>query len=248
MHRRRLLGSAALVGLLAPLLALSAAPAQAEQSRYWAFPSCQAIRAHVPLAQDGNYTLSNNGRTFTVYCHDMAGAPREYIDLANTGPSVNFSQYTAGGFSPGTSVRTTFSKLRVDPATLTVDIGDLTFASSSGALRHGGQWVTSMPYGVAASCLGSGDAQGIGNINLQGTPYRLNNAFTVGGFQPGGWTSVLPGNQVADVRGGGACGWNGPAPALYNPFNPAPGQYHLQLGCAQGPVYTAQRAFCTPAG
>lgn len=244
MNRRRMLFAAVVTGALMPLLATTV-PAQADQAVNWAYPSCQAVRANVPGAQDGEYTLSNGGRTFTVYCNDMAGTPREYIDLAATGPNSNYSQYTAGGFAPGTNVRTTFRKLRIDPSTLMVDIGDLTFASSTGALRHGGQWVTSLPYGVAASCLGSGDSQGTGNVDLQGTPYQLDNAFAVGGFQPGGWASVSPNSQVADVRGGGVCGWNGPAPALYNPFNPAPGDYHLRLTCAPRTAVLGQREFCT---
>lgn len=74
----------------------------------------------------------------------MAGTPREYLDLAATGENQNFSQYTAGGASPGTNI---------DPTTLTVDVGDLTFATSTGKLQHSSvtrgpssPYVTSMPY------------------------------------------------------------------------------------------------------
>jgi len=35
------------------------------------------------------------------------------------------------------------------------------------------------------------------------------------------------------LKGGGFCGWITPAPALFNPFNPSPGEYHLQLSCAR---------------
>lgn len=247
MCRRRLLGSAFLVSLLAPLLAMTAAPAQADPVQLL-FPTCQDIRTHLLRVPDGDYMLSNNGRIFTVYCYDMAGAPREYLNLASVGSNVNYSQYTAGGAAPGTDVRTAFSKLRVDPATLTVDTGDLTFASSTGSLFHGGQQVTAMPYGVAMSCLGFGNTQGIGNVDLRGTPFQVDNGFLVGGYQAAGAANISPDNQLVDLHGGGYCGWEAPAPAAYNPFNPLPGEYHLKLSCAQNPVVTAQRQFCVQAG
>src|SRR5262249_24465071 len=100
--------------------------------------SCQGVRTFAPNAPDGDYLLFNNGRLITVYCADMSTAPKEYIDLGRTGPNVNFSQYTAGGASPGTSVRTTFTKLRIDPATLKADSGDRAFAASAGSLLHSG--------------------------------------------------------------------------------------------------------------
>jgi hypothetical protein len=49
-------------------------------------------------------------------------------------------------------VRTAFTRVRIEPTTLAVDIDDLTFASSSGALNHGNDLVTAMPYGVAEGC------------------------------------------------------------------------------------------------
>ncbi|HKS47229.1 MAG TPA: GON domain-containing protein [Amycolatopsis sp.] len=246
MKRRGSGRSAFLLALLASLLALGALPAHADPVT-WLFTSCQDVRTHILRAPDGEYVLSNSGRVFTVYCHDMAGTPREYIDLTGTGPNTNFSQYTAGGAAPGTDVRTTFTKLRVDPATLTVDIGDLTFASSTGSLLHGGQTVTGMPYGVAMSCVGPNNAAGAGNIDLRNTPYQVANAFVVGGFAATGSATVSPDNQVINLRGGGYCGWVTPAPAMYNPFNPSPGNYHLKLACAPTAPATPQRPFCVNA-
>ncbi len=87
----------------------------------------------------------------------MAGTPREYLTLMNTGGDFNFSQYTAGGATPGypsprESVRTNYYKIRIDPETLLVDIGDGTFSITTGTLWHSettrGQIypVYSMPY------------------------------------------------------------------------------------------------------
>ena len=216
-----------------------------------AFPftaaSCKDIHNSHPHAPDGNYILFNNGNLFTVYCYDMTGTPREYIKLATTGPTANFSQYTAGGASPGTNVHTTFTRLRIDPATLMVDIGDLTFASSTGSLRHGSTTVTSMPYGVAMSCTAPQSANGVGNINLEGTPFEVGSTFVAGGFQAAGSATVSPDHQMVALKGGGYCGWISPAPPLFNPFNPAPGEYHFQLSCAQT-VIPKTRQFCVHIG
>lgn len=230
-----------LLFILALAIAVPAAcaiPAQAAaKSAHTAFAaipgSCQSIHHRNHHARDGRYVLFNNGNLFTVYCYDMRGNPREYIKLAATGPNANFSQYTAGGASPGTDVRTTFTRLRIDPATLTVDIGDLTFASSTGSLRHDSTTVTSMPYGVAMSCISPQNASGVGNIDLEGTPFQVDSTFVVGGFEAAGSATVSPDHQVAALKGGGFCGWITPAPALFNPFNPSPGEYHLQLSCAR---------------
>lgn len=208
--------------------------------------SCAAIHSQRPHARDGDYIIFNDNTLFTVYCYDMAGTPREYITLAQTGTDENYSQYTAGGASPGTNVRTMFTKLRIDPATLTVDIGDLTFASSTGTLNHSGSgtMVTSMPYGTAMSCVSPGDSSGAGNIDLHGTPFQVAGTFALGGFIPAGSAVVSTDNQQVTLAGGGYCGWISPAPAMYNPFNPSPGEYQLQLSCAASEATAATHQFC----
>lgn len=66
-----------------------------------------------------------------------SGAPAEYLTLAD--PGSNFAQYTAGGYSPGTNVRTQYSRVRLLPGTLQIDISDQRYASSTGgSLNHGG--------------------------------------------------------------------------------------------------------------
>lgn len=192
--------------------------------------SCAEIRAALPVAGDGNYVLVNDSRLLPVYCHDMAGTPREYVTLN----AQNFSQYTAGGASPGSDVRTTFSKVRIDPATLTVDIADLTFATSTGRLQHGVDTVTSMPYGVAMAC--TGGPAGVGRVDLTATAFVLADSFVTGGFSPQGGAVKSADGRAADLTGGGYCGWISPAPALYNPYNPSAPTYRLELAC--GP-YTA---------
>jgi hypothetical protein len=230
------------------LLAIGEIPAHAAPETSGLFGNCQDIKTAIPGAKDGNYILYDNNTLFTVYCYDMASTPSEYISLGETGQNQNYSQYTAGGASPGTNVRTTFTRLRIDPATMTVDIGDLTFASSTGSTSNGATIITSMPYGVAMSCTAPQAADGTGNIDLENTPFQVDNTFTVGGYLPAGSATVSADNQVVNLTGGGYCGWITPSPYIYNPYNPQPGMYHLKLSCAQDPVVLENGQFCLSLG
>ncbi|WP_245614223.1 GON domain-containing protein [Actinokineospora inagensis] len=211
-------------------------PAASASTSAGLLDSCAALHSFLPGVPDGEYTLATNHSLLGVYCYDMAGKPREYLDLTNVGAGANFSQYTAGGASPGTNVRTSFTKLRVDPQTLTVDINDLTFAKSTGTLNHGGQSVTSMPYAVAMGC----GSQGVGNIDLRGTAFSVANAFQSGGFQANGTATPTSNGQAVDLSGGGFCGWIAPAPGLYNPFNPQGANSILKLRCTPDGLFRPQ--------
>ncbi|MBN1138299.1 MAG: tandem-95 repeat protein [Anaerolineae bacterium] len=190
--------------------------------------SCRDIRAADPTAEDGEYTIYPQGKVFAVYCHDMAGTPSEYLSLVNTGETSNFAQYTAGGSSPGTNVRTTYDRVRIDPYTLLVDIGDQTFAHSMGSLTHGTIVVTSMPYGVAADCLDWGSDDGVANIDLRGTPFAVSEPFLLGGYEAAGQAVFNASSQVVDLVGGGYCGWIQPDPYLSAPYNDQ-GGFQLDL-------------------
>ncbi len=193
------------------------------------FPtSCQEIRDADPTAPDGDYVIYPNDQVFTVYCHDMAGTPREYLSLVNTGESFNFSQYTAGSASSGTDVRTYYYKLRIDPNTLLVDIGDQTFAASTGSLTHGDDEVTSMPFGVAMDCLANFSQAGVANIDLRGTPFAVADPFVIWGFNAAGSAELSSSRQVVDLTGGGYCGWIQPDPPMDIPYN-STGGFRLDL-------------------
>lgn len=175
------------------------------------FASCVEIRAADPSAGDGDYTLFV-GQAFDVYCHDMAGTPTEYLTLVNTGPNTNYSHYTAGGSAGGVpgvdDVRTNYTRVRLDPATLLVDTGDKTFATSTstGVIVNNGT-VTSMPYASAMDCLAPYTQTGIGNVDLRGTPFKVASSFAVDGFSAAGTFVQTDNNQVANLTGGGSCGW-----------------------------------------
>lgn len=172
--------------------------------------SCADV-ADEPGAVDGEYTLYIGGdaeKPWTAYCVDLAGEARTYLTLVAVGSDRNFAQYTAGGAASGTDVRTVFTRVRIDPSSLLVDIDDLSFASSTGQLQHGGDLVTAMPYGAASSC--DHTASGVANVDLTGTPFKLADPFCTGGFQATGGVVFSQGDQVADVTGGGYCGWSSP--------------------------------------
>lgn len=176
---------------------------------YGACSPCALVRVLDPAAADGEYPLPVGGdpaQVVSIYCHDMAGEPREYLTLVEVGPDRNFSQYTAGGPAPGTDVRTRFERVRLDLATLVVDGADYTFATSSGQLLHSQQPVTELPYAVAMGCW-QGSAVGVGNVDLRGTPFAVMGSPCVGGFQPFGSTLWSALDQVVDISGGGFCGW-----------------------------------------
>ena len=191
--------------------------------------TCQDIRNANPTAGDGLYTLfidHDPAKPWKAHCHAMNSAPAEYLNV-KVGPSVNFSQYTAGGAVSGTNVRTQYGKIRIDPVTLEVDISDQTFSTSSGQLTHGSESVTSMPFGVAMSC--DAAASGVANIDLTGTPFAVSaDEFLQGGAGSSGSATYSSDSRVVNLTGGGFCGWTCASPATYNPFNDA-GDFQLDL-------------------
>jgi hypothetical protein len=184
--------------------------------------SCADVKARVPAAADGPFTLylgGDAGKPWTAFCAHMATTPVEYLSLQGN----NSAQYTAGGGSPGMSVRTTYTKVRFDPAALRIDIRDRAYATSQGTLNHSGEgtMVTSMPFAVAMDCLGNKSNAGVASIDLTGTPFALVNAnqFARGGNMSDGAVALSSNNQRATLTGGGNCGWLAPNGAPINPFN-----------------------------
>ena len=182
---------------------------------------CADIKAANPAAADGEYLIVPNLKPFRVYCHDMGGSPREYLSLANTGGGFNYSLYgnVAGG--PPANVTTHYTRIRIDPATLLVNIGDQTFSASAGwDCCIGWTPVVSMPYAQASSCWGGADP-GSANVDLTGLPFIVDDVFTVRGWGPYGsangtnlpedFSAVAIQSAVVNLTGGGFCGGIGPS-------------------------------------
>jgi hypothetical protein len=197
--------------------------------------TCADVKAHVQAAADGDYTLylgGNASKPWTAFCAHMATTPLEYLSLTG----ANYAQYTAGGASPGTDVRTTYTKVRFDPATLKIDIGDRAYATSQGMLDHSGSgtMVTSMPFAVAMDCRAANSRTGAALIDLTATAFALTgaNEFAEGGNNANSSVQLMNNNQRATISGGGFCGWNAPTGSPVDPFND-----NVTAGALLGVVY-----------
>ncbi len=198
---------------------------------YWGFPppsafaataaTCAEVKVGLPDAIDGNYVLHIDGHDIEIYCHDMDGTPKEYINLVFTGPNDNFSSYPKYSDFDGPGVLTIFHKLRLNVSTLMVDTVDYTFAESEGYVTHGAR--TEIPYGVARSCDSS--SNGYANINLKGTPFTVvPNQYLTGGIVSDHSNTYSAANQVVDLSVSGYCAWIAPEST-----DEAPGGEVLQL-------------------
>jgi len=191
--------------------------------------TCAAIEAVQPGGGDGNVTLYVAGdpaKPWTAFC----SGGLEYLTLP-AGAAENYAQYTARA-GQGTDVRTTFSRIRLIPSTLMVDISDQKFATSTGQLTHPSMppvTVTSMPYAIAMDCVANNSQTGVANIDLTGTPFVVTDLFELGGFKAAGTKAPSNGGRIVALTGGGFCGWSAPAPAPSNPFNAIPSAPILDL-------------------
>ena len=211
-------------------------------------PDCATIHDVNPAAGDGQYLISPGGKTFSVYCHDMAGNPREYLTLVNTGGNFNYSNHGNVGGGDPTPVTTHYTRVRLDPVTLLVNIGDETFSTSEGSdCCYDNTPVTSMPYATAGSCNDWFGLHGTANVDLNGTPFIVDDVFTVGGWDTLGGVNgievfasrgvmipIAAQGAVVNTHAGGGCG-------SVSPKFPAggintDGGFDLQLAFTGGPV------------
>jgi hypothetical protein len=124
---------------------------------------------------DGPQTLYVDGdksMPWSAYCVGMTSdEPIEFIELApysQTGEGANYSEFSeptgpgageGSGNTPNFKVRTQYQRVRIDPATLTIDVTNKAFARSTveptGADHVSvalAQAVGFMPFGVAMQC------------------------------------------------------------------------------------------------
>ena len=187
--------------------------------------SCEQLRADDPTLTNGNRKLfisADKTKPFDVYCHMAVIPALTYLNLTKTAATENFSQFTIGGAASGTTVKTNYTKVRIDTGTLRIDTNDKRFATSVGAVTIPGNNVTSMPYGTAMGCM-TGNANGLANIDLTGTSFApAASSLALGGTTPTGVSTPVANGQlrVLSLTGGGNCGWHAPTGAT-NPYNAA---------------------------
>jgi hypothetical protein len=198
--------------------------------------NCADVKARLGTSMDGTYPIDPDGdgtqyKPFEVFCHAMDTAtPTEYLVLQRTTqqpsqPSSNYATYVNtvahGACTCGCGVITRlFSKVRIDPSTLVVDVMDRTFAEFAdiGPITcvnsHPGCAWSDPQYALAASCEGEGDASGRANIDLRDMDFHVAGSdttiFAMGGFRPGAGTALFDvDRKVVNLAGGGDSGWYG---------------------------------------
>jgi hypothetical protein len=190
--------------------------------------SCTELHQQNPSAPDGEYTLNLQGHSAHIYCTGMFSTPKEYITLALTGPSSNYSffpgQHVLHGYQyglvVGTDAWTSYLKIHIDPVTLVVDQNDFTFINPISIGSNGNDWTNpnfnptprTAAYANASDCYKSWSSRGRANVNLTGTDFAIDDSvtFATGGFAANGNYTMDAGRQVVSMTGGGWCGGTGP--------------------------------------
>ncbi len=169
--------------------------------------NCSNIKQTDPEAKDGEYDIfihQNESLPLTVYCHNMTDIPTAYLTLATNSENQNFSSIVVAG----ETIRTDFSKIRINLASLTIDRTDYTFA----ALAEDAPTEQKIrDYGSAIGCdrTGAGGSVGIANIDLSGTPFALDDSvqFVIRGNDASGEMNISNDRKMADLSVTGNCGW-----------------------------------------
>lgn len=192
--------------------------------------TCADIAAAQPGAHDATFTLYVGGdaaKPWLAYCADLATAPAEYLPLVNTFFGANMATFPTTVGNGGSSVGTSYTKLRIDPISLEVDIDDMRFAESQGSHAVPGttEIATSVSFGVAINCNDWFDAGAA--IDLGGTPFRYDGAFS-----SGSQVTADAAHQVFKITATGNCGANGPGTLPAMPMNGRTGQV-MQLTYAK---------------
>jgi hypothetical protein len=187
--------------------------------------SCADLKANFGSSVDGSYMIQPTGKKpFIVYCKDLATAPKEYLTLVFT----NGSGYSASNYSGYycnnclAEARNYFEKVRIDPATLLVDVSDTTFSAWSATVPSDTScWATiggacgtvrNEWYAHAGNCILNG-APNSGNVDLRGTTFSIDPSVTtvVEGDSPYGSATFSADRTVLSLTGGGDCGDIAPA-------------------------------------
>ncbi|HEX4684972.1 MAG TPA: PKD domain-containing protein [Gemmatimonadaceae bacterium] len=177
--------------------------------------SCAAIATAHPGSADGNYAVRNAaGNTFVVYCAGMSGSPVAYLTLPTQGSASNFGSWSVPNSSSPSTITTWYSRVQFDVDQLQIVTDDHTFAHSNNSHVPGpGVDLDWWDFGNAAGCSWGDD--GGANVDLNGTPFSINDMIYVDGWFPTGsingvyygWgDGTLVTGKSMNLTGGGDCG------------------------------------------
>lgn len=178
------------------------------------YKTCKEIQLSENQTSDGDYIIDPDGEgdnePFEIYCHDMSTVePKEFLNLVNVGENYNYSLYKSGGARTGEDVITHYTKIRIDLETLIVDRSDATFSSTTGKLYYNGNPAeTYAYYGKAWDCIAYNSSEGRANIDLTGTPFKIDDKVLFDPQSSHSWygdgtTSIEQNRQVVNTTGGG---------------------------------------------
>jgi hypothetical protein len=198
--------------------------------------SCTEVKARLSTATDGVYPIDPDGlgvsyKPFDVFCAEMASAsPKEYLELRRTTPpsgtpSSNYATYFSvmvhQEFQCPCGILTmVFTKIRINPVTLVVDVSDRTFAVFT-TTTNAACWQTEpgcqnagypvIPaYATARSCVTSDTMSGRANVDLRDMAFHVAGVdasmFEPEGFLGAGVATIDTDRKQVDLQGGGDCG------------------------------------------
>lgn len=185
-----------------------------------ALATCAAWRTQGVTA-DGVQLLDPDGsgpmKAFPAYCHDMAGTPQAFLELAHTAltgwPGANTGTSNEPSCKCGSKVNVSFSKVLLRTGDLTLIGSDTTFRDNGGCADPTPDcWAPFMSYGEARDCVGNVPRTGNFDLDLRGTPFHIHPSavFEASGFNADGQVTVSEDRKRASVTGGGYCGGFGP--------------------------------------
>lgn len=162
--------------------------------------SCKDINDVNQASNDGNYTLYYNrdaAKSWTAWCKGMGsgGNPVEYLTL----PAGVSSAYSIMGAD--LQAYSQFSKLRIDPVTLKIDVTDATYNLVTGVQHYGCTAQNSMytqNYPLVYAYHYCGTNTGTAHLDLRGTPFKIaQDAFTITGAATVTYSQA---DQVVDLN------------------------------------------------
>lgn len=200
--------------------------------------SCAEVKARLATSTDGRYWIDpdlagTSYKPFQVWCGEMATAtPHEYLELARTSqpadttPASNFSTYAMGAphasWTCNCGVATTlYSKVRIDPTTLTISSATSFAVYSSSTNVSCLQTMSGCPgispFAAAGSCITNYDTSGRANVDLRDLPFHVAGTGTAMfkkyedfganlGFTSAGTATIDSTRKVVTITGGGDCG------------------------------------------
>ena len=133
------------------------------------------------------------------------GEPTEFVSVIE---QQNFASYYQDQSHPPKVLTTHFSKYRINPCSLFIDMTDYTFATTTGSEIPfpGRPSISRVPAGTAWGCSDDIKSFGTGSVDVTGTGLALDTKWQLTGRDPHGSAVLAAANLSVRLTGGGDCG------------------------------------------